>query len=110
LRPLQEIHTMREVAEMWLWRSRARELQRLGIAPQPGISFPEIIRWMAHKGWQEGKLDAPVNGDFPAFGKAYADLNDDEYNLISSITHERFFILNWMSELSAEWESIRVDG
>lgn len=109
LRSDEALRDMRERAESWLWRSRALELERLGIAPRTGISFSEIVRYMVEKGWQEGQLPAPIQGDFPAFGKPYARLNHDEYTLISSITHERFFILNWLCELNVEWESIPVD-
>lgn len=104
LRPQAEIDRRRDVAELWHWRSRTRELIERG-EPFPsnqdfkrrGLrSFEDIVRLAAAKAAQDGVIDEPINGDFPAFGKAYRDLSEQEWAKIRSITMERHFALNWL--------------
>lgn len=104
LRPQAEINKRRDVAELWHWRSRTRELIERG-EPFPsnqdfkrrGLrSFDDIVRFAAAKAAQDRVIDEPINGDFPAFGKAYRDLSEQEWAKIRSITMERHFALNWL--------------
>ena len=104
LRPQAEINKRRDVAELWHWRSRTRQLIERG-DPFPsnqdfkrrGLrSYDDIVRLAAAKAAQDGVIDEPINGDFPAFGKAYRDLSEQEWSKIRSITMERHFALNWL--------------
>lgn len=100
----QEIEKAREAAELWHWRSRTRDLIEDG---QPWPSTPEaaaigvtsfdgIVRHTARSLAAEGTLTDVIDDDFPAFGKAYRDLTDDEWSRVRSITMERHFALNWL--------------
>ncbi|MCL6638477.1 MAG: DUF4272 domain-containing protein [Firmicutes bacterium] len=103
LRPAPEIEKAREVAGLWHWRSRATSLQKQGAVPAGGLTFPEIIKAVA--GQLAGKLAIePVQDDFPAFGKPYAELTGDEYSLVSSIAAERHFALNWLCGYFENWD------
>jgi hypothetical protein len=99
----------RDQAELWNWRSRARELERMGVRPPEGFSFRQIIHQTSERAYQEGHIPYMIDGDFPAFGKAYADLDADEFALMSAIAYERYSALNWVCEVTTEWESIRID-
>lgn len=110
LRPEDDLACALDQSEMWNWRSRATELERLGIRPRVGVSFREIIRSTAERAFTKGHIPMPINSDFPAFGKAYHQLNSDEYALTSAIAYERYTSLNWVCELTSEWESIPIDG
>jgi hypothetical protein len=90
LRPAEEIQRQREIAELWHWRSHARSLHKNG----EGIK--EILRATAEKAAAEGLFPAPTDGDFPAFGKAYRNLSDQEYFLATSIAAERHRAFNWL--------------
>ena len=109
LRPVRELRRARDCAEQWNWRSRATELERMGVRPPEGVTFSDVIRFTAERALKHGHLSYLIHGDFPAFGKAYVDLTEDEYNLTSSIAYERYFALNWVCELSSSWEGIRID-
>lgn len=109
LRPVEDLRRLREVAELWHWRSKAAELQRLGIKPQDGVNFSDIIRITAEQASQDRLLPPPINGDFPAFGRAYRDLTTEQATFVSHIAHERSAALNWLCELSSEWESLPLD-
>ena len=85
----------RDQAELWNWRSRARELERMGVRPPEGFSFREIIHQTSERACQNRHIPYMIEGDFPAFGKAYADLNPDEYALMSAIAYERYSAINW---------------
>lgn len=109
LRPDYELTEERDRAELWNWRSRARELNRMGVRPPEGVTFNEIIRLTAERAYQDGHIDAPISGDFPVLNKAYAYLTVDEYTLLSAIAYERYSALSWVCEISSDWESIRID-
>lgn len=109
LRPLAELQAMRDQAELWNWRSRATELQRMGVRPPAGVSFAEIIYLTARKAREDGRLPALIDGDFPAFGKPYSQIDEYEYSLASSIADERYFALTWLCEPAIEWERVLIE-
>jgi hypothetical protein len=43
-----------------------------------------------------GHIPAPIDEDFPAFGRAYRDLSPEQWSLANSIAVERHFALNWL--------------
>jgi hypothetical protein len=110
LRPADEIQRMRDTADLWNWRARAAELQRMGIKPPEGMSFAEIIRITAEQGYQEALLPAPIDGDFPAFGNPYSSMTPEQAVNTSFIAQHRCSALNWLCELSSEWENLPVDS
>ncbi|GAB5492205.1 MAG: hypothetical protein Phog2KO_24200 [Phototrophicaceae bacterium] len=109
LRSDYDLRQGRDQAELWNWRSRARELQRMGVRPPEGVSFNEIIRFTTERAHRNGHIPNPIQDDFPVFNKPYAYLNPDEYALLSSIAYERYSALSWICEISSEWESIHID-
>jgi hypothetical protein len=109
LRSNEQLFRMRDTAEMWDWRSRATELQRMGIRPSEGVNYSEVIRTTAEQAHADGTLPAPIDGDFPAFGKSFASLNDDEYDLLHAIATERYQAMCWITENTAEWEHLPAD-
>lgn len=109
LRSDDELSQSRDQAELWNWRSRATELERMGVRPPDGVTFGEIIHMTAERAYTNGHLPTLIDSDFPAFNKAYADQSEDEYAITSGIAYERYFALNWICELSSEWENIRID-
>lgn len=104
LREQTEIDRARDTAELWHWRSRTPELIERGDAfpddekmKAAGFrSYDDIVRFSARKAAEEGTIPPCVGDDFPAKGKAYRDLSEDEWSEIRSITVERHFALNWL--------------
>lgn len=109
LRPARSLLMMRDRAEAWNWRSRASELEHLGIQPPDGFTFREIIHVTAEKARAKGNVPYLIDGDFPAFDVPFCELNSDQYAVVSNIAYERYSALSWLCELTAEWESIRID-
>ena len=68
-----------------------------------------IARQSATLAFTEGSIPAPVDGDFPAFGKAYRDLDDDEYARATSIALERHRALNWLCGYASDWDNVPTD-
>lgn len=107
LRPEVEIDKARDAAEMWHWRSRTRtliergddllasplaeKLQRAGFR-----HYDDIVRASAKHAAAVGALGSCIDEDFPVKGKAYRDLDDDEWSHVRSISMERHFALNWL--------------
>ncbi len=104
LRGAGEISKARDIAELWHWRSRTRQLIERGEifrssekTRAAGIrTFDDIVRIAARKAAAEGIFPECVDEDFPAKGKAYRDLTDGEWAEVRSITVERHFALNWL--------------
>lgn len=109
LRPTRHLVRMRDSAELWDWRARATELQRLGIRPSEGVDYRNVIRTTAEQAYADGTLPALIEGDFPAFGKSFARLSDDEFDLVRMIAQERYNIMSWITEANLEWDSLPVD-
>lgn len=63
---------------------------------QAGINtFEDVIRMMAEMAFKEGDLPPPIADNFPAKGKAYRDLTNEEWAELRLVAVERHFALNW---------------
>lgn len=119
LRPSNELQAARDLAELWHWRSRTRELLERGdpfpASPemgQAGIrSYDDIVRLTARHAASDGKIPVAIDEDFPARGKAYRDLSADEWAEVRSITMERHHALNWLCghAPSNRWDDTPTD-
>ncbi len=109
LRSSEEIGKRRDVAELWLWRSRTRLFSReAGKYPPPrGMTYEEIIRKSAECAEREGVFKA-VEGDFPAFGKPYSKLTEEEWYTMQSIAYERLYVLNWLCGYEEDWDKVET--
>ena len=95
--PKQEL---RDLAELWHWRSRTRRLQEEGRMPtildSRGLTIERLLQLSSAKAAEEGMAPPPIDGDFPAFGKPYRSLTRDEFSIATSIAMERHRAFNWM--------------
>ncbi len=99
LRAADAIQKQRDLAELWHWRARTRQLQESGRMPsviEGGLTIEKVLRLSATKAAENGALPAPIGDDFPAFGKAYRDLTKEEFSIATSIAMERHRALNWL--------------
>jgi hypothetical protein len=104
LRAQTEIDRARDIAELWHWRSRTRQLIEEGRlfssddkVKAAGIySYDDLVQIAAQKAHQDGSVGPLVNADFPVKGKAYRDLTTEEWTEVTSTTRERHFALNWL--------------
>jgi len=110
LRPDPEIEQARDMAEVWHWRSRIRRMQEKGMNPEDGSSLMEIVRSAAAAARKNGDIPETIDGDFPAFGKAYADLSQEDYSVATSIAVERHYALNWLCGREADWDLVPTDS
>ena len=110
LRPDAEIAKARDVAEFWLWRARTGQIQKDPKKyPLPkDVTLEEIISKAAAKGEEDGLFKA-IENDFPAFGKPFAKLSDDELWTMQSIAAERLYGLNWLCGYSEDWDEVPTD-
>jgi hypothetical protein len=101
LRDAVQIEEARALAEMWNWRARTRQLQEektpFPEMPDLGIfSWNDAARMSANGAHEKGMIDRVIDGDFPAFGRAYRDVSVDQWQTLQSIAQERHFALNWL--------------
>lgn len=109
LRSFDRIAEARDLAELWHWRARTTRIQRGGVEPPFGMTFPEIIKMAAEKAHEDGAIPSPIGDDFPAFGKPYAELREAEYKVATSIAVERHYALNWLCGYSEDWDATPTD-
>lgn len=114
LRKETEIDDARDTAELWHWRSRMRELDEQGVTPPKKSRFAtleEAIRYTASKHSQEGHIPALIDGDFPAFQKAYRSLTEKEWTSIRTVSIERHHAFNWLCGYAPKnrWDKTPVE-
>ena len=113
LRDADLISKARDVAELWHWRSRTRQLQESGRPVQlPNeLTLPDVVRMAAGKAAADGVFETAIEGDFPAFGRSYAQLTADEWSEVNSIAMERHKAFNWLCGYAPgnKWEETRTD-
>jgi hypothetical protein len=118
LRPRGDVERQRNIAECWHWRSRTRQLVEDGrpfkTSPQLGAagfaSYDDTVRAAAAQLAIDEGLNL-IDGDFPAMGKAYRDIDHHQWTDIRSITTERHFALNWLCGRapSNRWDDTPTD-
>jgi hypothetical protein len=113
LRSSEEIEKQRDIAERWHWRSRTRVSQasKGDFELADGRKIGELLNELSAKAAADGEISTPINGDFPAFGKAYSDLTEEEFSQAASIALERHRALNWLCGFAPgnRWEKTRTD-
>jgi hypothetical protein len=110
LRTGEELEAARRTARLWHWRARTAQLATAGTVglPERWSSFDQLVAAAAMRGYEEGSLPAPLRGDFPAFGKIYRHLDDDQRSLALSIAAERHYALNWVLD-GDDWDEVTTD-
>jgi hypothetical protein len=100
-----EIDRQRDWAELWHWRARTHMLLLQGEAP-PGLPrgarLAEILRLTAIGAAGDGVFDAPIDNDFPAFGKTYRAVDPEQIGSLLSIARERHKAFNWLCGYSPD--------
>lgn len=113
LRSSDEISRARDVAELWHWRSRTRQLQESGrpVELPDGLTLSKVVRMAAERAVEEGLFGASPGGDFPAFDRPYAEISEDEWSQATSIAMERHKALNWLCgyALGNRWDDTPTD-
>jgi hypothetical protein len=108
LRPEDEIATERERAELWHWRAEvASELAAAAGAERTELLT--VIRGVAEEAAAAGLLPPPVGGDFPANGRSYRSLDDDQQAIVASLAFERLYALNWLCGFGPDWDDVPID-
>ena len=74
----------------------------------PGTDFEEILLKAAQRGKEDGLFE-PIGNDFPAFGKPYRDLDEQQWNEMRSIAYERLYGLNWLCGYAEDWDDVTCD-
>ena len=110
LRLAAEIGESREIAESWLWRARTTLIQKEPekYPPPPGWTHEKIVQAAAAH-WEAKGLFKSVEGDYPACGKSYGRLTEDEWQSCRSIATERLYGLNWLCGRAKDWDRVRTD-
>ncbi len=76
-----------------------------------GTAITEVIRLTAVKAAEEGVFARAIENDFPAFGKAFRDVSEEELSRLTSIAMERHKAFNWLCGYAPEnrWSETATD-
>jgi hypothetical protein len=111
LRPKEVIDRQRDVSELWHWRSvNARFVT--GEIIDTSTSSEDRLKYAmsaAATARSRGDIRELIDGDFPAFGKAYKDLDQSERSEMASIARERERAFNWLVGYEWNWDEVQVD-
>lgn len=107
LRPEPEILSARKTAESWLWRARTTQIRKdpAKYPPPAGWTYEKIIK-MAAEHLEKERLFKRINGDFPALGKSYSELTEEQWRELRSIATERLYGLNWLCGYASDWDRV----
>jgi len=110
LKPDTEIAEARDIAELWLWRARTTQIQKSPdqYPPPRGSTYEMIIQKTVEKAEADG-LFKSIGQDFPAFGKSYKSLTEEELSQAMSIASERLYALNWLCGYAQDWDTVPTD-
>lgn len=114
LHPDSKIDAQREIAQLWHWRCRTHMLLKSSRIPERipnGPTMEEVIRLTAEDAAREGIIPPPIDHDFPALGKPFRDLSEEEFQQVMSISMERHKALNWLCGYAPEnqWAETPTD-
>jgi hypothetical protein len=98
----------RAAAECWQWRAHVASLQRSGQSSPTGQPYPVMIAIAAEEAHAAGAIPKPKDGDFLLFGKAYAELSDDELAEATSLANARRVGLDWLCGFATAWDNVPV--
>ena len=62
-----------------------------------GLTIDKVLQISSARAAQNGAFPAPIGDDFPAFGKPYRELTNEEFSIATSVATERHRALNWVS-------------
>ena len=98
LRDPKALSVARDVAELWHWRSRTRQLMENGtpVTTPQGLTLSDVIRLAAEQAASRGDIPAAIEDDFPVFGRSYAQASSEEWAQVTSIAMERHRAFNWL--------------
>lgn len=114
LRDFDDISGARDLAELWHWRGRTRQLQQEGRLKDEiveGLSVDEVIRLAADEAVSRGDLAETLGGDFPIFDRPYRDASEDEWTQATSIAMERHRAFDWLCGYAPQnrWDEVSTD-
>jgi hypothetical protein len=98
LRAAAEIDRQRDLAELWHWRCRTRQLTESKKMPEEiagGMTIEEAIREAATRGGEEFKFTV-IGDDFAILGRPFRDATEEEFSVVLSIARERHKAFNWL--------------
>jgi imidazolonepropionase-like amidohydrolase len=82
-----------------------------GVSLLPGEPAPDprpAIAARARHLQAQGVFTA-IGGDFPAFGKAYGSLSEEEWSATHQIALSRLRALNWLCGFGADWDTVPLE-
>ena len=109
LRPAAEIEAARRVAELWHWRATVAGAGPNAADLPLGLTYKDMATFNASAAYERGEIPAPIDGDFPITGKAYADLSPEDLTYAGGIARQRHFALNWLCGYGKTWDETSTE-
>lgn len=93
------------IAELWQWRAEKQLPLKGRIRNDEEVAALELtISQTADLAVRNGDLEQTLDGDFPALGKAYRDLDEQQFLTLYYIARSRMTALNWLCGMEDRFE------
>ncbi|HEU0115564.1 MAG TPA: DUF4272 domain-containing protein [Thermomicrobiales bacterium] len=103
LRPVEALATERERAELWRWRALVEMGKRISSGAERR-DMQNAARDLARETAEAGLIDRLVDDDFPAGGRAYHRISDDDLDDLAEVARQRLRALNWCCGFGDSWQ------
>jgi hypothetical protein len=108
LRPVDELATERERAEVWRWRALAEMTRRDG-TPEEKRDVQTMLRDLAREASEADLIPPLVDGDFAVEGRPYRRVSDEDLDELAEIAFQRLRALNWTCGFGDSWQDPALD-
>jgi hypothetical protein len=108
LRPVDDLATERERAEVWRWRALAEMTRRDG-TPEEKRDVQTMLRDLAGEASASGLIPPLVDGDFAVKGRPYRRISDEDLDELAELAFQRLRALNWACGFGDSWQDPSLD-
>jgi hypothetical protein len=103
----EQVVRMRELANLWHWRSRTRLMQLQGMSPPQGETYGQTVARAVDYARQQGLIMEP-GGDLTVKGITFTKLDQQAFGEAFSSSLERHYALNWLLD-GVAWDDVQTD-
>lgn len=96
LLPEAQLQSALQAAQLWEWRAHTAEILHNPAQIPATVDLEAFVTQQARTARQQGLIPEPIDGDFPALGRAYRTLSETQRVLLAAIAKERTETLRWL--------------
>ncbi|MEW6325585.1 MAG: DUF4272 domain-containing protein [Nitrospirota bacterium] len=96
LLPMAQLQAASKAAQLWEWRAQTEDILRRPEQLPGAADLVAFIASQARAARQRALIPEPIDGDFPALGRSYRGLSDEQRLLLAAIAKARAETFRWL--------------